>query len=302
MSQEPSRAAVPAPSAVSGRPELPHLTDLIELAENTAREAATMVARGRPGRDDGGVTKVEVAATKSSPTDVVTEMDWAVESLIRRRITHARPEDGVFGEEDGHQVGSSGLTWLIDPIDGTVNYLYGLQAYAVSVAAVLGDPAAPGNWWPVAGCVVNPATGQTWTAGVGRGAYLDGEPITAPTPPVLARALVGTGFGYLPGRRRAQARVLVELLPQMRDLRRIGSAALDLCAVADGRLDAFYERGLNPWDMAAAMLVIAEAGGGVCGLRGAPPSGDMVVAGVEPLLGVLTDRLGGLGADADDPD
>lgn len=276
------------------RMALPELTVLIELAENTAKEAAHLVADGRPDR-------VDVVATKSSPSDVVTAMDHAAEELIRRRIGQARPDDAVFGEENGSQGGGSGLTWLVDPIDGTVNYLYGIPAFAVSVAVVRGDPGRAGDWQPLAGCVVDATTGRTWTAGLGRGAYRDGRAIRVPTPPAMGQALVGTGFGYLTGRRRAQARVLVDLLPRVRDLRRIGSAALDLCAVADGTLDAFYERGLHAWDMAAGLLVLTESGGGACGLRGAPASADMMVAGAPPLLEDLAGLLEALDADRDEP-
>ena len=271
----------------------PELTGLIELAENTAREAAELIAAGRPAR-------VDVLATKSSPTDVVTEMDRAAEDLIRRRIGQARPDDAIYGEEDGHHRGGSGLTWLVDPIDGTVNYLYGIPAYAVSIAVVTGEVTRPGHWRPLAGCVVEAGTGRTWTAGAGRGAYRDGQAITVSEPPTLQNALVGTGFGYLPDRRRAQARVLLELLPKVRDVRRIGSAALDLCAVADGRLDAFYERGLNEWDIAAGMLVLTEAGATVSGLRGAPPSPDMLVAAAAPLHQLIVTELERLGADQGD--
>jgi myo-inositol-1(or 4)-monophosphatase len=278
-------AAVPTPA---------ELTGLIELAENTAREAAGLVLAGRPER-------VDVVATKSSPTDVVTAMDRAVEDLIRRRISAVRPDDAIYGEEDGHRSGRSGLTWLVDPIDGTVNYLYGIPAYAVSIAVVTGEVGRPDRWEPLAGSVVEASTGHTWTAGAGRGARRDGERITIPSPPELERALVGTGFGYLPERRRSQARVLLGLLPQIRDVRRIGSASLDLCAVADGRLDAFYERGLNPWDIAAGMVVLREAGAGVTGLRGGPASPDMLVAAAPPLQQRLVAELERLDADQDLP-
>ncbi len=245
---------------------------------------------------------MRVDGTKSSPTDVVTAMDRASEELIRRRIGRNRPDDAIFGEEGGHARGASGLTWLVDPIDGTVNYLYGIEAFAVSVAVVTGDPAVAGRWQPLAGCVVAVSSGTTWTAGAGRGAYRDGVTITMPPPAALDQALVGTGFGYRPQRRRLQAEVLLEVLPRVRDVRRIGSAALDLCAVADGRLDAYYERGLHPWDLAAGMLLVSEAGGGVTGLRGTPPSTDMVVAARAPLLQELTRVLEGAGADRPDSD
>jgi len=263
---------------------------LLELAERAAREAGDLVERDRRARP------VEVAATKSSPTDVVTATDRAAETFIRDLVRRNRPGDALFGEEAGFsdveapgERGSTaadrtGLTWVIDPIDGTVNYLYGLPIYAISVAVVDGDPGRPGGWRPIAGCVHNPVSGETWTALAGAGAWLDGAPITARQAVPLDRALVGTGFGYLPDRRRDQAEVLLRVLPRVRDIRRLGSAALDLCAVASGRLDAFYERGLNVWDIAAATLVLAESGCRIIGQAGAAASADLVVAGRSPLV------------------
>ena len=269
------------------------LAGLRDLAESLAREAGELIQRDRPAR-------VEVAATKSSPTDVVTEKDRAAEHLIRSRLARERTDDGMLGEEAGLQSGSSGLTWVVDPIDGTTNYLYGIPFYAVSVAVVTGDPQVPGRWASVAGCVHNPATGHTWTAGHGLGAALDGAALTAPQPPALEEALVGTGFGYQPQRRRAQARIAADLLPRVRDLRRIGSASIDLCMLASGWLDAYYERGLNPWDLAAGALVAAESGVVVRGLGTAPPSGQMLIAARRPLVDVLAAQLERLDAGAPD--
>lgn len=278
-----------APAPALDLPDGLDVGALVDLAESAARAAGDLVEKDRPAR-------VEVADTKSSPTDVVTAMDRASEDLLRAWISRVRPDDALLGEEAGMDSGRSGVTWVVDPIDGTVNYLYGIPLYCVSVAAVLGDPRTPGAWRPVAGCVHNPASGQTWTAGAGQGAWLDGVRQVAPEPPALAEALVGTGFGYQAQRRREQARVAAGLLPAVRDLRRLGSAAVDLCLVASGRLDAFYERGLNPWDIAAGMLVAREAGVEVVGLGCAPPSGDMVVAARAPLVGTLADTLTALGA------
>lgn len=271
----------------------PALVDeLVDVATRIARDAGRLVHDGRP--DDVGV-----AATKSSAVDVVTAMDLASEDLVRRSLAVARPHDAVLGEEGGHVAGTSGITWVVDPIDGTVNYLYGLPGYAVSVAAVSGDP-DPATWTVLAACVHAPATGETWSAGRGRGAHLDGRRLTVPQAPPLERCLLGTGFGYLASRRRAQARVLAELLPRVRDVRRMGAAAVDLCQVATGRLDLYYERGLQPWDLAAAALVVTEAGGVVTGLRGQPAGAAMTVAGasdrVVELVGILEDL------DADAPD
>jgi myo-inositol-1(or 4)-monophosphatase len=266
-----------------------------ELAERLARAAGQLVTRERP---DG----MGVAATKSSPTDVVTAMDLASEELLRAGILAERPDDGVLGEEGGTAEGTSGLTWVLDPIDGTVNYLYRIPAYAISVAVVRGNP-VPGEWEVLAGCVHNPATGETWTATAGGGAFLDGVRLTAPAPVALEAALVGTGFGYVSEVRRAQARVVAELLPRVRDVRRIGAAALDLCAVASGRLDAYYESGLSPWDVAAGWLVVQEAGARVRvgpdlivpeGADPSPRQRQLLVAGGEGIVTELHDLLGAL--------
>ncbi len=275
--------------------------ELRTLAEEVARAGGELIRAGLAEDPDARA----VQSTKSTATDIVTAMDQAVERLLRERLTQARPSDGLLGEEAGYSPGESGLTWVLDPIDGTVNYRYGIDAYAVSVAVVEGDPTVDGAWTPVAACVHNPATGDTWTAGRGLGAELtpgDGSPVRElklGTPPALDQALVATGFGYAAARRAGQGRVLAELLPQVRDIRRIGSASLDLCGVATGTVDAYYERGVNVWDIAAAVLVLTEAGGALAGLRGAPAGGAMVVGAASPLLQGLCDVLGQLDADSD---
>ncbi|QCB93802.1 inositol monophosphatase family protein [Cellulomonas shaoxiangyii] len=273
---------------------------LVAVAADVARRAGALVHGGRPA-------DLRVAATKSSAVDVVTAMDLASEELVRAALAELRPDDGVLGEEGGYRAGGSGVTWVVDPIDGTVNYLYGIPAYAVSLAAVVDPQAAaagtapdPATWTVLAGCVHAPAEARTYTAGRGRGARANGRPLRLGPPAPLAECLVGTGFGYVAARRRAQARVLVELLPRVRDIRRAGSAALDLCAVADGRLDLHYERGLQPWDMAAAALVVLEAGGEVRGLRGRPAGSAMAVAGPAERVADLVALLEELGADRDD--
>lgn len=296
--------AVTTPSAPTSAsdPTGLDLDALVALAESAAREAGALVREGRPAR-------VSVAATKSSPVDVVTAMDLASESLLRDRIGRERPQDAVLGEENGlhdgtpdgsgHDSGGSEVTWVIDPIDGTVNYLYGIPAYAVSVAAVVGPP-DPERWTVVAGCVHAVADGRTWTAARGRGARLDGEAIMINPAVPLAQSLVGTGFGYAAERRRRQGLVVAEVLPRVRDVRRIGSAAMDLCTLASGGLDLYYERGLQPWDLAAAGLVAAEAGAVVTGLRGRRAGGAMTVAGPEPTVRELVELLESLDADAPD--
>ena len=263
---------------------------LVRLAEQLAREAGDLV-RTRPDT-------VDVAATKSSAADVVTVMDVAAEELLRARIAELRPADGILGEERGLEPGTSGVTWVLDPIDGTVNYLYGIPAYAVSVAAVTGglDPA---TWTVLAGCVHSVVDGRTWTAGRGRGAFLDGRRLSARADRGLDGSLVGTGFGYTTARRRHQAGVVAALLPRVRDIRRIGSAAMDLCTIGSGALDVYYERGLNPWDMAAGMLVALESGAQVVGLRGAGPGIEMTVAGPPTAVRELAELLAVLGADRD---
>jgi myo-inositol-1(or 4)-monophosphatase len=272
-------------------PGTPDPIHLAALAERLAREAGALVRDGRPHR-------VDVASTKTSPIDVVTEMDIASEALLRSALARERPEDGVLGEEEEALVGTSGITWVLDPIDGTVNYLYGIPAYAVSVAAVVGPP-DPATWTVVAGCVHAVADGRTWTAALGEGARLDGVPVRVNATRPLAESLLGTGFGYVAERRRAQAAVVASLLPRVRDIRRIGSAALDLCAIASGQLDLYYERGLKPWDLAAASLVATEAGASVVGINGSRAGEAMTVAGPRQSVEVLVALLEALRADSD---
>ncbi|MDT0214876.1 inositol monophosphatase family protein [Rothia sp. ARF10] len=235
------------------------------LAADVARSAGRLVVDERPDA-------VEVAATKSSATDVVTAMDQASQDHLLSRLREARPDDAVMGEEDGGAAGTSGITWVVDPIDGTVNYLYGIPAYAVSVAAVVGDPTVHGGWRPFAAAVYNPVTDELYRARAGAGAFLvvgdEQRPLVPTSCDSLGQALVATGFGYAAERRKRQGRLLLDVLPQVRDIRRAGSAALDLCAVAAGRVDAYYETGLNPWDLAGGWLVAQEAGAVVGGIDG----------------------------------
>jgi myo-inositol-1(or 4)-monophosphatase len=261
---------------------------MLALAVEVAQEAGRLV---RERRD--AVDRMAVTATKSTPTDVVTESDTASEALIRDRLLTARPEDGLLGEEGASVPGRSGVTWVVDPIDGTVNYLYGLPQYAVSIAAQVDGST-------VVGVVHNPSSGQTWTAIRGHGAALDGRAIAESGCDRLDRALVATGFGYAARRRARQAEVLQHVLPKVRDIRRLGAASLDLCAVAIGVVDAFYERGLAPWDLAAGGLVAQEAGAVVAGLRGRAAGPELVIAAGPALFPALHDLLEPLGADRDD--
>jgi myo-inositol-1(or 4)-monophosphatase len=225
---------------------------LADFAESLAREAAELAARRR-------AEGVAVADRKSSIVDVVTAADREVEALVRRRIAAERPGDGFLGEETGAEPGTTGLTWVVDPIDGTVNYLYGSPEYGVSIAVVAGEP-DPMTWTALAGVVIAPATGRVHRAERGGGATLDGVPLHVAEPASLAESLVATGFGYTAERRAEQIGVLGGLIPVIRDIRRGGAASLDCCAVATGTVNAYYERGINPWDMAAGALVAAEAG------------------------------------------
>ncbi|AEG44533.1 inositol monophosphatase family protein [Isoptericola variabilis] len=297
---EPTPSAAPSaapsvapPAAAPGElPDDATVAALRALAADLAVEAGRLVREGRPER-------VVVAATKSSAVDPVTEMDRAVEELLRARIAAARPDDAILGEEGVDVAGTSGLTWVVDPIDGTVNYLYGVASYAVSVAVVAG-PADPARWTALAGAVHSVVDGRTWTAARGQGATCDGRALRINEPQSLGACLVGTGFGYAAARRAHQARVLTHVLPRVRDIRRLGSAAIDLCLLAEGGLDLYYERGLNPWDLAAGALVAAEAGAAVTGLRGEPAGTTMAVAGAAPRVAELVRLLEDAGADGPD--
>jgi len=272
-------------------PGIPDSQDLVALATEAALVAGRLLAE-RDGRDG----TVAVAATKSSPTDVVTEMDRRAEQLIRSLIQAARPGDAILGEEGG-QTGDAPVRWVIDPLDGTVNYLYGLHDWAVSVAAEVSGEI-------VAGAVNVPRRGELFVATLGGGAWLEsgGERAALRCGPgvPLAQALIATGFGYQAARRKVQGEVVAALLPRVRDIRRAGVASVDLCSVASGRVDAYYERGLNYWDYAAGGLIAAEAGAIVGGLGGTPAATSMTVAAGPELFGALTDMLAGLDAERDE--
>jgi myo-inositol-1(or 4)-monophosphatase len=219
---------------------------LLGLAVDLARQAGTLLIEGLQR------SRTEVH-TKSSRTDMVTEMDLASQASIVDGLQRARPHDAVLGEEGAARDGTSGVRWVIDPLDGTTNYLYGFPSFAVSIAAELEGRA-------VVGVVHDPLHTETFTAIAGRGARRNGQRLAVGGATELATALVGTGFAYQAETRARQAAVLTRVLPSVRDIRRAGAAALDLCWVACRRLDAFYERGLAPWDRAAGGLVAAEAG------------------------------------------
>lgn len=224
--------------------------DLLDLAVRAAEGAGTLlVARFGAAHD---------VHTKSSATDPVSEADTAAEALLVDTLSTARPDDGLLGEEGADRAGTTGLRWVLDPLDGTVNYLYGLPGWSVSVACEVWED---GAWQALAAAVHDPLRGETFRAARGGGARLGRQRLAVNDPVPLARALVGTGFGYVTATRRRQAQVAARLLGEVRDLRRIGSAAMDLCLVASGRLDAYYEDSSSRWDWAAGVLIVTEAGG-----------------------------------------
>ncbi|WTI84508.1 inositol monophosphatase [Streptomyces sp. NBC_00726] len=262
---------------------------LLELGREAAQLAGRLLRDGRP-------SGLGVAATKSSPVDVVTEMDIAAEKLITDFLIDFRPLDGYLGEEGGTTAeGVSGVRWVIDPLDGTVNYLYGLPSWAVSIGIEMYGER-------VAGVVEVPMRGETYFAHRGRGAFVTGGvhgrkdvPLRCRADAPLAEALVATGFNYVAEVRAHQAEVARDLIPQVRDIRRGGSAALDLCDVAAGRLDGYFERGLHPWDLSAGDIIAREAGALTGGRPGRPADGELTVAatpGVFEPLQALLDELG----------
>jgi myo-inositol-1(or 4)-monophosphatase len=276
--------------------------ELLEIAATVARSAGVLLLDGLHR------TRTSVR-TKSSRTDMVTEMDLASESLIAAALHRQRPSDAILGEEGARQEGSTGVRWIVDPLDGTTNYLYAWPAFAVSIAAEVDGRVA-------VGVVHDPSHAETFAAIRGVGAWLssssdpdrvDGAPDTVPArdgwtslrldaPPRLADALVGTGFNYDAALRARQAEVLTRVLPVVRDIRRAGAASLDLCWLAAGRVDAFFEAGLQPWDWAAGALVASESGAWVGDLEGGPPSGSMTLAAAPELAGRLRALLVEAGA------
>jgi myo-inositol-1(or 4)-monophosphatase len=247
--------------------------ELLELALRIAREAGELV---RVRREVG----VRVAATKSSATDMVTDADRASEALILERILDARPDDGILGEEGSDTEGTSGVRWVVDPIDGTVNYVLGLPQYAVSIGVEVDGVVE-------VGVVVNAATGDEYAAVRGRGATRDGRPIEVRPPRPLDRSVVSTGFNYELAIRERQAAAVSRLLVEVADIRRFGSCALDLCALAGGQSDGYVEEGCMPWDHAAGGLIAEEAGAVVEVLQGASGRALVVAAPAPSYAGFL---------------
>ena len=288
---------------------------LLALAIAVAHEAGEMLAdrHGRPA----------VVRTKSSPTDVVTEMDHAAERLIRSRILAVRPDDAILGEEGGQTGGEAPVRWIVDPIDGTVNYLYGLPDWAVSIAAEAGGRV-------VAGVVCVPPRDALFLAAVGAGAWRSSladisrwasvawsrtdpdksgrpgqavppgsQPLSCTADVPLSRALIATGFGYERARRMVQGQVLSAVLPRVRDIRRNGACSVDLCSVAAGNVDGYYERGVQYWDIAAGTLIAREAGAVVGGLAGRSAGPSMTISAGPALFTELHDLLLDLDAERD---
>jgi myo-inositol-1(or 4)-monophosphatase len=262
--------------------DVPDPLALVDVAVPVAEKAAELLLAGVKQ------TRTSVG-TKSSATDMVTEMDRASEDLIVGALLGARPDDGIVAEEGSARDGTSGVRWVIDPLDGTTNYLYDFPGWSVSIAAEVGGDV-------VAGVVLDAVHGDLYTAARGRGARCNGEPIACSTQADLADALLATGFNYDPDKRRAQARVLVDLLPQVRDIRRVGSAAMDLCMVARGRVDGYWEQGLSWWDLAAGSLIAHEAGADVSAIDGGPIVPGSVLAATPGIAVPLRALLGALGA------
>ena len=267
---------------------------LRSVAERLAREAADFVLRRRnevfgDSQPDAG----SAVRAKSTPTDPVTVVDTETERLLRVRLAELRPGEHILGEEEGGPTGGrEGLTWVLDPIDGTVNFVYGIETYAVSVA-VQRDGAS------LAGAVANVPTGALYSAALGHGARLQRGGVTtalgASAAVDLSMSLVGTGFSYAADHRVRQAEVLAKMLPVVRDVRRLGSAALDLCMVAAGALDAYYEDGVHVWDWAAGALIAAEAGASLL-LPPADGEAGMIVAAAPGVADALADELRRAGA------
>jgi myo-inositol-1(or 4)-monophosphatase len=263
------------------------LDELLEVAGLAADAAVELIHTNRPA---------EFAVDrKTTPTDMVTEMDTASEALIRSVILGRRPGDVIVGEEGGEVGGgepsdAQQVRWLVDPIDGTTNYVYDHPGYNVSIAATLGGRT-------VAAVVADPTHARTYRAALGRGAWCNERRLHLGDAAPLDRALVATGFAYDPARRARQGAVLAGLIARIRDVRRMGAAALDLCSVAAGRVDAYYEAGLGPWDLAAGALVAEEAGARTGTLDGGPLRPESVLVAHPDRFEELRDLLVELGAD-----
>ncbi|MEH0146264.1 inositol monophosphatase family protein [Corynebacterium sp. Q4381] len=273
---------------------IPTPAELKDICADLAVSAADLVVQQRDFLSKHG-SIAQVTETKTSAVDPVTAVDRAAEAHIADRLRALRPNDAIVGEEGANVDGTTSVQWVIDPIDGTVNFLYGLPAYAVSVGA-----AVRGEF--VAGCVVNVASGDVYSAAKGEGAFVrrGGEDtrLRASNKQDTDTALVATGFSYDAEWRGKQAEMLRLILPRVRDVRRIGSAALDLCNLAEGRIDAYYEHGTHPWDYAAAAVIAAEAGAVVRhpGIADGAGRGEPVIASAPRVWEDFFDLLESAGA------
>lgn len=263
--------------------------ELHDVSVKLAREAGELIVTRRAGH-------IEVASTKSSDVDVVTAVDKESEEFLYTRLRELRPGDGFLGEEGQVEESTTGVTWVVDPIDGTVNFLYNIPHYAVSIAAVTGDP-SPGSWQVEAGAVFNPATGELFHAARGEGAFLGERRLQIGPPPPMNLALLATGFAYSTAMRKEQVRILSQLIGEVRDIRRMGTASLDFAAVAAGRVDVYFERTLSPWDHAAGELLVTEAGGIITGIRDLPQGREGIFAGHPTLVTQLKARISEVGGD-----
>ena len=263
--------------------------ELHDVAVKLAQEAGELIVSRRAGH-------IEVANTKSSDVDVVTAVDKESEEFLYTRLQELRPGDGFLGEEGQEEPSSTGVTWVVDPIDGTVNFLYNIPHYAVSIAAVTGDP-TPGTWQVEAGAIFNPVTGELFHAARGDGSYLGERRLQIGEPPPMNLALLATGFAYSTAMRKEQVRILGQLIGEVRDIRRMGTASLDLAAVAAGRVDVYFERTLNAWDHAAGEVLVTEAGGVIAGIRDLPQGREGIFAGHPTLVTQLKARISEVGGD-----
>lgn len=260
----------------------PNPQDLLKIAQEIALEAGALAsAMRREG--------IKVASTKSNQLDIVTQADTAVETLIEQRLLTIRPHDGFFGEENTRTTGSSGITWVVDPIDGTVNYLYGSQNWAVSIAAVVDGP--QGLPQAIAACVYAPELDALFTAASDGTAELNGQILQVNSPVELQNSLLATGFSYDLHSRATVQTDIDSLLMEIRDFRLSGVASLAICGVAAGTIDGFFHRRLPFWDYAAAALIAARAGAGICGVAGTSGPAKMLIIAAPELVPILESKL-----------
>lgn len=256
--------------------------ELLAIAQRVANEASRVLTDALSGEGP-------VITTKSTPTDLVTDIDVAVERLITARLLDARPDDSIEGEEGANVAGTSEVIWSVDPIDGTVNFVHRLPGFNVSIGALIDGE-------PVAGVVASPLQNEVFTAAAGHGAFCNGHQVRCSSPPSLGRSVIATGFAYDPARRTRQAQVVADVISDFGDIRRFGAAATDFCHVAAGRVDGYWEVGLNPWDLAAGSLIAREAGAKVAALDGSSPSGLSVLAAPLEIWDELATLLNSVGA------